>query len=174
MLRKGFLGLTLSAILALGVPPSAQSDTKDRWLTTKAKIALLTADGVSVTAVKVDTSDGQVTIHGKVRTAQEKAKAEDVIRKVDGVKDVKNLLQVVPEADKEAVNASDESIEDSIEAVLATDKTLEQVKVASVNKGAVVLQGKAPDLDSKLKAVELALACPGVRRVAAEIKVEGQ
>jgi len=172
MLRKGLFGLALSAILVLGAAPSARPDTKDAWLTTKAKIALLTADGVSATAVNIDTVDGRVTIHGKVKTAQEKAKAETVVRQVDGVKEVKNLLQVVPEAEKEMVKASDENIEDSVEAVLQADKALEGVKVASVNKGVVLLSGTTPDLNSKLKAIELALASPGVKRVAVEIKTE--
>ncbi len=172
MLRKGLFGLTLSAILVLGVATSARPDTKDAWLTTKAKIALLTADGVSATAVNVDTVDGQVTIHGKVRTAQEKSLAESAVRKVDGVAAVKNLLQVVPEADKEMVTATDESLEDTVEAVLAADKALEGIKVASVNKGVVLLSGTARDLESELKAIELALACPGVRRVAEEIKTD--
>jgi hyperosmotically inducible protein len=172
MFRKGLFGLALSAILALGAAPSARADTKDPWITTKAKIALLTSEGVSATAVNVDTIDGRVTIHGKVKTAEEKAKAETVVRQIEGVKEVKNLLQVVPEGEKEMVKASDENIEDSVEAVLQADKALEGVKVASVNKGVVLLSGTTPDLNSKLKAIELALASPGVKRVAAEIKTD--
>jgi hyperosmotically inducible periplasmic protein len=172
MHRKELLGLALSAILAFGVAASARPDTKDAWLTTKAKIALLTADGVSASAVNVDTVDGRVTIHGKVRTAQEKARAETVVKKVDGVTEVKNLLQVVPQSDKDAVKATDENIEDAVEAALDADKSVKGVKVASVNKGVVLLSGTTPDLESRLKAIEIALACPGVRRVSEEIKTE--
>ena len=88
------------------------------------------------------------------------------------MKEVKNLLQVVSESEKEMVKASDENIEDSVEAVLQADKALEGVKVASVNKGVVLLSGTTPDLNSKLKAIELALASPGVKRVAVEIKTD--
>jgi hyperosmotically inducible periplasmic protein len=172
MNRKELLGLALSAALAFGAAATARPDTPDAWLTTKAKIALLTADGVSASAVNVDTVDGKVTIHGKVRTAQEKAKAETVVRKVDGVSEVKNLLQVVPASEKDVVNATDDSIEDSVEAVLDADRSVKGVKVASVNKGVVLLSGTTPDLETKLKAIELALACPGVRRVSEEIKTE--
>jgi hyperosmotically inducible periplasmic protein len=90
------LTIGLAAALILAGAVAAQADTKDAWLTTKAKIALLT-DGVSATAVNVDTVDGKITIHGKVGTAAEKTQAEQTIRKMDGVKDVKNLLQVVPQ-----------------------------------------------------------------------------
>ena len=169
MRRFGIIGLALAAALVLAVP-AARTDTGDAWLTTKVKIALLTADGVSASAVSVDSQEGNVTIHGKVKTADEKAKAEAVARQVDGVKEVKNLLQVVPDAEKDAVKATDESISNGVEAALQADRALDSVKVASVNKGVVLLKGKAPDLGAKLKAIELTLATPGVKRVASEIE----
>jgi len=43
----------------------------------------------------VDTVLGQVTLYGTGALAEEKAKAEDIARKVDGVQKVRNLLQVV-------------------------------------------------------------------------------
>ena len=173
MRRFGIIGLALAAALVLAVP-AARPDTGDAWLTTKVKIALLTADGVSASAVNVDSQEGNVTIHGKVKTADEKAKAEAVARQVDGVEAVKNLLQVVPEAEKDVVKATDESISNGVEAALQADRALDSVKVASVNKGVVLLKGKAPDLNAKLKAIELTLATPGVKRVASEIETAPQ
>ena len=124
MRRNGIVGLALAAALALAAP-QARPDTGDAWLTTKVKIALLTADGVSASAVNVDSQEGAVTIHGKVKTEAEKGKAESVARQVEGVKDVKNLLQVVPEADKKVVDATDDSIQDGVHAApgLATIPT---------------------------------------------------
>ena len=169
MRRTGILGLALAAALAIAVP-AAHPDTNDAWLTTKVKIALLTTDGVSASAVNVDSDKGLVTIHGKVKTAEEKTKAEQVARGVDGVKEVKNLLQVVPESEKEVVAASDDKIEEGVSAALKSDKALDSVKIASVNNGVVLLKGKTPDLDTKLKAIELTLATPGVKRVSSEIE----
>jgi len=170
--RALFRGL-ISLTLVLGSASFLRAaDSPDAWLTTKAKIALLTADGVSGTAVNVDTVEGQVTLHGKVATDREKTQAESVVRQVEGVKGVKNLLQVVPEGRKEVVNESDASIKDSVKAALQADRTLASVDVASVNKGVVLLSGKAPDLTAKLRAIELAAATPGVRRVASEIQAE--
>ena len=103
-----WLGLALAALVA--VP--AFADVSDVWLTSKAKIALLAADGVSVTAVHVDTVDGAVTLHGKVKTDAEKEKATLAVRSVDGVKSVRNLLQVLPDGFKGAVKAGDEVIKD--------------------------------------------------------------
>lgn len=170
MQRKTGLALAIAALLCLGGAGSAWSDAPDAWLTTKAKIALLTTDGVSVSAVNVDTVNGKVTIHGKVKTADEKTRAEATVRKLDGVKDVMNLLQVVPEEKRDIVNASDAKIKESAEMALKADKSLEGVKVASVNKGVVLLSGETKTLDSKLRAIEVVYAAPGVKRVATEIQ----
>src|SRR4029453_8612059 len=78
--RHPMVSSTAKSILAAMVftillPLSLAADSKDAWLTTKAKIALLTTEGVKVTSVNVDTVDGTVTLHGKVRTGAEKEKA---------------------------------------------------------------------------------------------------
>jgi osmotically-inducible protein OsmY len=164
--------LTAALVTVLAAPLWA--DAKDSWITTKAKIALLTADGVSATDVNVDTVDGAVTIHGKVRTEAEKAKAESAVRELDGVKSVRNLVQVVPESAQKAVKATDRDIKDKVEASLKADPALESgnIKVASVNRGVVLLSGKAETLDQKLRAIERAVAVDGVRRVATEIRTD--
>jgi osmotically-inducible protein OsmY len=165
--RKSFwLGLALVALVA--VP--ALADAPDMWLTTKAKIALLTTDGIAVTGVNVDTVDGNVTLHGKVKTQAEKEKATLAVQSVDGVKNVSNLLQVVPDAFKAAVKASDTVIKDGVETALKSDKRVEGVKVASVNNGVVLLAGKTGTLSEKLRAIELAWNVGGVSRVASEIE----
>jgi osmotically-inducible protein OsmY len=168
--RNRILGLALCAAVTLAVPAAVSAAGNDGWITTKAKISLLTADGVSGTKIDVDTVDGKVTLHGKVPTAAEKAKAESTVKSIEGVKEVKNLLQVVPEERKDVVNATDDNIEDAVERALKGDKALENVKVASVNKGVVLLSGKAETLDAELKAIERAAGVPGVRRVSSEIE----
>ena len=164
----------LAAVLLAGLAGVASADSPDAWLTTKAKIALLTEDGVHARDVNVDTVDGTVTIHGKVRSEAEKAKAEAAVRKLDGVKTVRNLLQVVAETDRKAVKAEDAVIKDKVEAAIKEDPSLkgEDIKVASVNKGVVLLSGKATSLDLKLRAVERAAAVDGVERVATEIRTD--
>jgi hyperosmotically inducible protein len=169
-MQKTFLALGLCAALALVGATTAAADSSDSWITTKAKLTLLTTEGVSGTKVNVDTVDGKVTLHGKVPTAAEKAKAESAVRGIDGVKEVKNLLQVVPEERKDTVNASDDTIKTSVENALKADKTLDDVKVASVNQGVVLLSGKTTTLATALRAVEKASSTPGVRRVSSEIE----
>lgn len=157
----------LVAVFAVG---TVFAGPPDAWLTTKAKIALLTADGVSVTAVHVETVDGKVTLHGKVKTQGEKTRAADVVSHVDGVKDVKNLLQVVPDQVRESVQHSDSAIKEKVEASIKAEPALHDVKVASVNNGVVLLSGKTATLGQKLRAIECAWKAPGVQRVSSEIE----
>ena len=164
-----WLGLGLGLLFSGSV---FAADTSDAWITTKAKIALLTADDVSVTAVNVDTVEGKVTLHGKVKSDGEKQRAATAVSGVEGVKKVENLLQVVPDAFKEATNVADEAIKDNVEASLKSATALKEVKVASVNKGVVLLSGKTDGLDHKLHAIEATYKVPGVRRVASEIQTK--
>jgi hyperosmotically inducible protein len=50
---------------------------------------------INALTVKVDTSNGQVILSGKVALPEQKAEAEKVARQVDGVKDVLNRIEVV-------------------------------------------------------------------------------
>lgn len=160
--------------IAMGVALAARAGTAppDAWITTKIKLALLTTEGVSGTAIKVDTVIGRVTLYGKVHSAEEKAKAETIARKVDGVQGVDNLLQVVAPEHEEAMRVSDEHLKQQVEQALQADPSLKSsnIDVRSVNRGVVLLGGTAKTLSAHLRAVEVAAAVPGVRRVASEIQ----
>jgi osmotically-inducible protein OsmY len=147
-------------------------DTPDAWITTKAKIALLTTEGVHATSVNVDTLDGRVTLHGKVQSADEKAKAEEAVRNISGVKDVRDLLAIVPEANQQTVSDKDDVVKDRVTQALQNDASLKQssITVQSVNQGVVLLSGKAATLSDHLHAVQVATQVPGVKRVASEIQ----
>jgi hyperosmotically inducible protein len=160
------------AALTLTSVPSAFAAPTDAWITSKAKIALLTTEDVSVTAINVDTVDGRVTLHGKVRTEAEKKKAADTVAKIDGATEVKNLLQVVPASKEAAVEKSDEQITTGVKDAFAKDRALSSsgINVQSVNKGVVLLAGETPSMTTHLRAITTAAAVPGVRRVATEVK----
>ena len=132
---------------------AASADVSDSWITTKAKIALLTTDGLSVNGANVDTIHGNVTIHGKVATTQDRTRAEETVRGVKGVKTVRNLLQVVPKSLKDAVAANDSDVKDRVEASLKLDTKMDDVKVASVNNGVVLLSGKTENLEDAFMAI---------------------
>jgi hypothetical protein len=59
-----------------------------------------------------------VTLHGKASTAAEKAKAESLAKQVEGVREVRNLIQVVADSDAEAVSVLDADLEKRVEEAL--------------------------------------------------------
>jgi hyperosmotically inducible protein len=165
------LGLTLVGAFLMGnAARPVQAARPDAWITAQVRVAILTTDGAGRTAVKVDTEHGQVTLHGTVRSQAEKNKAETAARGVEGVVGVHNLVQIVPEAEKEAVKASDKDVKNAVDAALKTHKSLEGVNVESVDNGVVLLDGKTKTLADKLLAIETAYSCVGVRRVASKIE----
>jgi hyperosmotically inducible protein len=168
----------LILVFAAGVARAA--DTPDAWVTMKTKISLMTTEGVSTKDLNVDTVKGVVTLNGKVATEAEKAKAENVARRIDGAKDVKNLLQVVPSAQRAVVERSDDAIKTSVEAAFKANRRVSTsgIKVASVNQGVVLLSGKTTAFEAALESievadasVEVADAVGGVRRVSTEVEV---
>ena len=125
------------------------ADAPDAWLTMKAKIALMTTENLSTSDLNVDTVQGVVTLHGKVPTQAEKAKAEAEARRAD------------------------DQIKEAVDAAFKANKRVNDsgIKVQSVNKGVVLLAGKTDSLEAHLDAVQLANAVSGVRRVASEVQV---
>ncbi len=162
----------LAVVVSVALAAPVGAATPDAWITTKTKLSLLTTEGVSGTAIHVDTVLGKVTLHGKVRSAEEKAKAESVAKKIDGVQEVRNLLQVVSPQREKAIQLSDDALKQRIEKELQADSSLNDssISVKSVNKGVVLLAGTAKTLSAHLRAVETVAWVPGVERVASEIK----
>jgi len=69
---------------------------EDTKLTAIIKAQLAREDQATLQAVTVDVDDGVVKLKGTVSSAEKKAKAEEIARKVDGVKSVVNNLEVKP------------------------------------------------------------------------------
>ncbi len=175
-MKKILMTMALAAVCSVGAGAFnvAEADTPDAWITAKARIALMTTEGIDTWDLNVDTNNGVVTLHGKVESEAAKALAERETRKLDGVKQVKNLLQVVPKPAREVSNDTDEVIQDRVEDVLDKDPMLKDssISIASVSKGVVLLTGTASSVEAHLKAVEAAHAVKGVRRVSSNVKVK--
>jgi len=105
----------------------------------------------------------------------DKQKAEGVAQGIEGVKSVKDLLQVVPKPQRDAVDKTDDVVKDDVKKAFDADPVVKDsgISVASVNKGVVLLSGSAKTLDAHLRAVEVARKVPGVHRVSSEVTVEG-
>lgn len=142
----------------------AKTVISDSWLTAKTKVALYADERVKGGQVSVETVNGTVTLRGKVDSGEAKAAAASVAQAVDGVKSVRNDLQVVPPGDRKAVDASDKDITSQVEGRLSKDAQLKKVDVRT-DRGAVILTGAVPSIGASARASELARGVPGVRFV---------
>jgi osmotically-inducible protein OsmY len=172
--RTAVASLVCAVILIVGSAVVYAADAPDPWLTMKTKVALLTADNLSTSELNVDTVKGVVTLHGKVPTEPEKQRAEQIAMKIDGVKSVKNLLQVVPNSRHDVVQRSDADIKEGVDAAFKANHRIDDsgIKVASVNNGVVLLAGKTKSMEAHVEAVEVARAVRGVKRVSSEVVVQ--
>jgi hyperosmotically inducible protein len=147
-------------------------DTKtvvtDSWLTSKTKIALFADDRVKGSEVKVETKDGVVYLRGKVDSAEAKAAADSVAKGIDGVKSVKNDLQVVSPGARKAVDAKDADIAKAVETRVKRESDLKKVDVRA-DSGVVTLTGEVPTITASAKASEMARGVSGVRSVKNEL-----
>lgn len=80
------------------------SGANDGWLWVKTRFELATADDLRDSTINVDVDNDVVTLTGTVASAAQKARAETVAKSVEGVKSVRNQLQV--RADNANANAN--------------------------------------------------------------------
>jgi len=68
----------------------------DSWIWFKTRTALATTADLRESTINVDVVNDVITLKGTVGTAEQKKKAEDVAKGIDGQKGVKNELKVAP------------------------------------------------------------------------------
>ena len=71
---------------------------EDGWIHFKVRAALASVDDLRDSTINVDVDKNVVTLRGSVPGADQKKKAEDAAKKVDGVKSVSNKLEVKADA----------------------------------------------------------------------------
>ena len=86
------------SLAATAEPPSAAQKTgdyiEDSALTTKVKAALLAEKNLKSLPISVESTEGVVTLSGKVVSTAQIDQAVDVAKHVKGVKDVHNALEL--------------------------------------------------------------------------------
>ena len=142
----------------------------DSWLTSKTKIALFADERVKGREVRVETVKGEVFLRGKVDSEEAKAAAAEIAKGIEGVKDVRNDLQVVPPAERKAVTANDKEVTRQLQARFSKDPQLKRIDVRT-DAGVVVLSGEVPSIMVSAKASEVAHRISGVKSVKNELRV---
>jgi len=82
--------------LRIGKPIGFSQQSKDSWITTKAKSQLTAHDSVNPLKIKVVTENGELFLIGLVDNKTADA-ATNVARKISGVTHVRRVFQIIPE-----------------------------------------------------------------------------
>lgn len=145
----------------------------DAWLTAKTKIALFADSRVKGHEVNVETKEGVVMIRGKVDTNAAKEAAESIAKNIDGVKSVKNDLQVVAPSKREAIDDKDDAITTRVKNEIEKDSYLKKADIkVKTNAGVVSLTGEVQDLTTSAQASTIAWQVPGVKSVKNDLTVK--
>ena len=95
--RNLALALLLAAPLTAACGKTVGESIDDTTITTRVKTAMLNDASVGGLRIDVDTFKGVVTLSGRVKSQAEKDQAVALARRTDGVVEVKDALQVIPE-----------------------------------------------------------------------------
>ncbi len=168
------VGVTL--ITAPMTATAAKTDDKtqmeDSWVTAKTKIALFADARVKGREINVETKDSLVMLRGKVDNDEAKKAAEEIAKLVDGVKSVKNELQVVAPSMREAVDYKDDAITTRVKEDIKKEPRLKGLDIAvKTNDGVVSLSGAVPDLMTSADASWTAWKVHGVKYVKNDLTV---
>jgi len=91
------LALVLAAPLTAGCGKTIGETIDDTTITTRVKTAMLNDPNVGGTRIDVDTYKGVVTLSGRVKSQAEHEQAIAIARRTNGVVEVKDALQIIPE-----------------------------------------------------------------------------
>uniref|UniRef100_UPI0040481DA1 BON domain-containing protein n=1 Tax=Shewanella baltica TaxID=62322 RepID=UPI0040481DA1 len=148
---------------------------KDAWIDGKAETTLLLNTNLNSFDIITDVKDGNVTLTGKVESSVDKALATELIKSLDGVKDVDNQLTVMNE--KEGTSDVVASLTDSKVATVvktrllfSTDVSGTQINVDVAN-GIVTLKGEVASDAERQLALKIAENTDDVKKVVDKIKV---
>ena len=166
------MGVPATVTMAADVATPTKEPVTDSWLTSKTKIALFADARIKGRQINVETKNGVVMLRGKVDSDEAKMAAEETAKNIDGVKSVKNELQVVPPEKREAIAEKDDAITDHVKREIAKDSRLNKAKIdIKTNAGVVSLTGEVPDLTTSAKASWTAWKVSGVKSVKNDLTV---
>jgi len=175
---------TLGAALVLGaafvaapMPAHAikadETPMNDSWLTSKTKIALFADGRVKGRQINVETQQGEVILRGKVDSDAAKLAAEEIAKGIDGVKMVKNDLQVVAPNTRDIIEDHDDAITARVKDEIKKDQRLAKADInVKTNAGVVSLTGEVPDIVTSAHASSMVWSVPGVKSVKNDLMLE--
>jgi hyperosmotically inducible protein len=156
-----------------------QDDAKDAWIDGKAETTLLLNANLNSFNINTDVHDGNVTLTGKVNSSVDKSLAGELIRSLDGVKDVNNELSVMKQHNDKDSKDLGESLTDSKVATVVKTRLLFSADVSGtdinvdVAHGVVTLKGTVSSDAERDLALTIAKNTDDVKDVVDELRVTG-
>jgi len=130
------------------------------------KLALMADPLLFPFEIEVEMDDRKAVLSGHVPTEEEKGRAADLVRKIEGIESVVNKLTVSPPLRTALTKKQDETIAHFVRDRLAKSETLKAVGFdVKAENGVVHLSGKTRFQVIALEAAEAARQVPGVRAV---------
>ena len=143
----------------------------DSTITTRIKNDMIKDDLVKAHQVDVDTVGGHVTLTGVVKTRQESKRAIQIASRQAGVKSVRNNLQIGEKTWGESFD--DKWLGSKIKSKLVAEPEIRSLNIdVDVHKGIVTLTGVVGNRYQKKRAMEIARATKGARRVVDNLRVK--
>jgi hyperosmotically inducible protein len=137
----------------------------------------LDQSGLNDVSVSQDRDKGVVTLSGKVKTDDDKGRAETIAKSVAGNEVVSNEIAVRPNGDESAARKVDSDLDSGInknlDAMLVQHKLKNDVRY-DVSKGVVTLKGNVPSQNQRSSVQKLAEQVPNVKQVVNELEVKHQ
>ena len=151
---------------------SVKESTQDAAATSRVRTALLLSKQVSPFDIKVETSQGEVTLQGQVPSEEVKAVAGAITQDTSGVKQVHNNLGVNPSAERNleterlGERVADLEIKTLVSDALSKNGEVGEQRVETEVKNRVVtLSGSVETASQKYTAEQVAWQVPGVQGV---------
>lgn len=184
--RKKLSLLSLAALLAVAFGCSSTPNKEgtgefvdDAAVTAKVKAEILQAPSLKSAEINVETFKGVVQLSGFVASQAEIATAAETARKVQGVSEVRNDVQI-----KGASNSTKEgagefvdnaAITAKVKAALLKDASLKSAEISvETFKGVVQLAGFVGSQSEADTAAKLAAKVKGVKSVTNDIRIKGK
>ena len=173
---KTILAVITALVLCLGIWGCSKNRANNPSYK-DAVSAALDRDSLKDVKVDEDRDKGVITLDGKVRSEDEKAKAEEDAKAAAPGMIVANQIQVQPEGmESEAKKIDknlDSAIKDNLKAAF-TQNGLDKKHIDfDVNNGVVTLKGKVDNPVEREQAEKIAASVPNVQQVVNEVDVKG-
>lgn len=147
----------------------------DGVVNTKVKTALTNAETTKARDIKVETYRGVVQLSGFVDTNAEKSAATAVAQGVEGVKEVRNDIEVQTRTAERSMGevVDDGVITAKVKAALIDHPTTKARQInVDTRRGVVQLQGFVDTNDEKMAATEVARSVSGVQSVRNDLEIK--